>query len=94
AVVIGAGNTAIDIAEQARRLGAPTLDLVYRRGEEQMSATHHEQEIARANGVMIHTWARPLAIDVANDSGRSEEGDDAAVSAMQFARTRVEYVND
>ncbi|MDL2190515.1 NAD(P)-dependent oxidoreductase [Cobetia sp. LC6] len=90
AVVIGAGNTAIDIAVQAKRLGAQTVDLVYRRGEEQMSATHHEQEIARANGVMIHTWARPLAIDVADDSDRSEEGDDAALSAMQFARTQVE----
>lgn len=81
AVVIGAGNTAIDIAVQVKRLGAESVDLVYRRGEAQMSATPHEQDIARANGVMIHTWARPLAID---------SNTDGQLSAMQFARTRVE----
>ena len=31
-VVIGGGNTAIDIAVQSRRLGAEDVTLVYRRG--------------------------------------------------------------
>ena len=37
-VVIGGGNTAIDAATQAKKLGAEEVTLVYRRGAEQMSA--------------------------------------------------------
>lgn len=62
AIVIGAGNTAIDIAVQLRRLGAQEVTLVYRRGVESMSATGHEIEIAKANGVHIRTWAAPLEV--------------------------------
>jgi dihydropyrimidine dehydrogenase (NAD+) subunit PreT len=58
-VVIGGGNTAIDIAVQIRKLGAEFVSLVYRRGHEQMSATEYEQQIAQINGVLIKTWARP-----------------------------------
>jgi len=58
-VVIGGGNTAIDIAIQTKRLGAEYVTLVYRRGAEEMSATHHEQEFAQTNGVLIKHWAQP-----------------------------------
>jgi glutamate synthase (NADPH/NADH) small chain len=58
-VVIGGGNTAIDIAVQIKKLGAEYVTLVYRRGFDDMGATGHEQEIAQTNGVMIKTWARP-----------------------------------
>ena len=58
-VVIGGGNTAIDIAVQTKRLGAEDVTLVYRRGPEAMSATHHEQEFAQTNGVKIKHWAQP-----------------------------------
>jgi dihydropyrimidine dehydrogenase (NAD+) subunit PreT len=61
-VVIGGGNTAIDIAVQARRLGAEDVTIVYRRGPEQMSATWHEQELAQTNGVGIKHWARPTRL--------------------------------
>jgi glutamate synthase (NADPH/NADH) small chain len=61
AIVIGAGNTAIDIAVQSRRLGAQEVTLVYRRGVDAMSATGHEIEIAKANGVHIRTWAAARA---------------------------------
>ncbi len=50
-VVIGGGNTAIDAATQARRLGAEDVTIVYRRGREQMSATPKEQDWAQINGV-------------------------------------------
>jgi len=56
-VVIGAGNTAIDAAIQSKRLGAETVTLVYRRGEESMSATKHEVNLARLNGVHFIFWA-------------------------------------
>jgi NADPH-dependent glutamate synthase beta subunit-like oxidoreductase len=46
AIVIGAG-TAIDMAVQIQRLGADEVTLVYRRGFEAMSATEHEQHIAK-----------------------------------------------
>lgn len=77
-VVIGAGNTAIDMAVQMARLGADAVTLVYRRGAETMAATGHEQEIAKANGVRIVTWAQPEQI-LLDDAGR--------VAGMRFART-------
>ncbi len=61
-VVIGGGNTAIDAASQARRLGAAEVTLVYRRGPAQMSATTEEQAWARENGVAIRTHASPVAL--------------------------------
>ena len=67
-VVIGGGNTAIDIAVQVRKLGAEYVTLVYRRGPEDMGATDHEQEIAQTSGVLIKTWARPMRLET-GDSG-------------------------
>lgn len=58
-VVIGGGNTAIDAAIQAKRLGAEYVTIAYRRGANEMSATRHEQEFAQTNGVMIKHWAQP-----------------------------------
>ncbi|TVQ83374.1 MAG: NAD(P)-dependent oxidoreductase [Micavibrio sp.] len=58
-VVIGGGNTAIDIAIQTKRLGAEDVTLVYRRSEKDMNATWHEQELAQNNGVVIKHWAQP-----------------------------------
>ncbi|MCY1500580.1 Glutamate synthase [NADPH] small chain [compost metagenome] len=80
-LVIGAGNTAIDMAVQMSRLGARDVNLVYRRGHADMGATGHEQDIARANQVRLHTWARPDAV-LLDDAGR--------VRGMRFARTRLE----
>jgi dihydropyrimidine dehydrogenase (NAD+) subunit PreT len=70
-VVIGGGNTAIDIAVQAKRLGAGDVTIVYRRGPEQMSATWHEQELAQTDGVSIKHWARPARI--ISQNGRLKE---------------------
>lgn len=81
AIVIGAGNTAIDMAVQIKRLGAEDVTLVYRRGFEAMTATHHEQDIAKANQVRIRTWAAPL--DVLLD-------DDGKVRGMRFEETRMD----
>lgn len=67
AIVIGAGNTAIDMAVQLKRLGSEQVYLVYRRGSEAMSATGHEQALARDEGVQIRTWARPEEIELNSD---------------------------
>ncbi|MGM7280647.1 NAD(P)-dependent oxidoreductase [Pseudomonas guariconensis] len=79
-LVIGAGNTAIDMAVQMSRLGARDVNLVYRRGQADMGATGHEQDIAKANQVRLHTWARPDAV-LLDDCGR--------VRGMRFARTAL-----
>jgi dihydropyrimidine dehydrogenase (NAD+) subunit PreT len=81
AIVIGAGNTAIDMAVQIQRMGAEDVTLVYRRGAESMSATHHEQDIAKANFVRMKTWAAPLEV-LLDDAGR--------VRGMRFEHTRLE----
>ncbi len=79
-VVIGGGNTAIDIAVQTKRLGAEDVTIVYRRGPEDMSATHHEQEFAQVNGVAIKHWARPVRLS----------GSGGKVKAIEFEYTRME----
>ena len=61
-VVIGGGNTAIDAAIQAKRLGAEDVTLVYRRGRAQMGATAWEQELAQTEGVILKTFAAPKDI--------------------------------
>ena len=66
AVVIGGGNTAIDIAVQVKRLGADEVTLVYRRGPAQMGATDFEQELAQTSGVIIRHWAKPAGITGGN----------------------------
>jgi glutamate synthase (NADPH/NADH) small chain len=78
-VVIGGGNTAIDAAVQAKRLGADEVTLVYRRGRAQMRATAWEQELAQINGVVIKTYAEPRRID-----------GDGHAEAIVFMRTRLE----
>jgi dihydropyrimidine dehydrogenase (NAD+) subunit PreT len=81
-VVIGGGNTAIDIAVQTKRLGTEDVTLVYRRGPDAMGATAHERDFAQVNGVKIKHWARPLQLrgrgghveDVVFEYTRSEGG--------------------
>ena len=61
-VVIGGGMTAVDAAVQSRLLGAENVTIVYRRGQERMSASHHEQDHATGRGVRIRTNAAPVAL--------------------------------
>jgi glutamate synthase (NADPH/NADH) small chain len=92
-VVIGGGNTAIDIAVQTRRLGAGDVTIVYRRGPASMGATRHEQEFAQVNGVRIRHWARPVRIEsaggrlarVAFESTALDAGGRLVGAGMHFA---------
>ena len=52
-VVYGGGNTAIDVARTARRLGATEAVIVYRRTREKMPAHDFEVEEALQEGVMV-----------------------------------------
>ncbi len=61
-VVIGAGNTAIDAVTQAKRLGAESSTIVYRRGEADMPCFDYEYELAKRDGCAFRFHATPLAI--------------------------------
>jgi dihydropyrimidine dehydrogenase (NAD+) subunit PreT len=61
-VVIGAGNTAIDVATAARRLGSQHTAIVYRRSEREMSAFKYEYELAQKDGVVFYWNTQPLRI--------------------------------
>jgi glutamate synthase (NADPH/NADH) small chain len=67
-VVIGAGNTAIDAVTQAKRLGAATATIVYRRGEADMPCYHYEYELAKHDGCGFRFNAAPQRI-IANGAG-------------------------
>ncbi len=66
-VVIGAGNTAIDCATVARRLGAETVTMVYRRTENEMSAYPHERDFVRREGVEIRFLTQPVGVVAEKD---------------------------
>ena len=77
--VIGAGNTAIDAATVARRLGANDVAIWYRRGEREMTAYGFEVDFARAESVAFRFHRMPVRI----------EGENGAVAAVVFARTEL-----
>jgi len=60
--VIGGGNTAVDVAVEAKRLGADVSLLLYRRTEHEMPAYEHEVELARREGVEIRFLVSPVAL--------------------------------
>jgi glutamate synthase (NADPH/NADH) small chain len=78
-VVIGGGNTAIDIAIQTKKLGAEDVTIAYRRGAENMSATGHEQEFAQVSGVKIKHWVKPVKLI----------GKNGAIAGIELEYTRL-----
>jgi glutamate synthase (NADPH/NADH) small chain len=60
--VIGGGNTAIDAANAAKRLGAREVTMVYRRSEREMPAFRFEYEHSKLEGVQFCFQAQPVAI--------------------------------
>jgi dihydropyrimidine dehydrogenase (NAD+) subunit PreT len=80
---IGAGNTAIDVVTAAKRLGAETVHLIYRRSEQDMPAFRYEYDLAKLDGVRFHWHAQPVRI-LADTAGN--------VAAIECVRTRTESV--
>ncbi|MEA4943404.1 MAG: NAD(P)-binding protein [Propionicimonas sp.] len=64
--VYGGGNTAMDAARVARRLGAEESIIVYRRTPEQMPAHSEERESAEREGVTMN-WLRTISSVDAGD---------------------------
>lgn len=67
-LVIGGGNVAMDCVRSARRLGARSVHLIYRRALNDMPAEAQEIVAAQHEGVVFHCLANPRALVV--DNGR------------------------
>jgi len=77
--VYGGGNTAMDAARVARRLGAQDAVVVYRRTREQMPAHAEEAEDAEREGVRIN-WLRTIS---------AFDGPDLQVEVMELDESSV-----
>ncbi|MEM4981969.1 MAG: FAD-dependent oxidoreductase, partial [Candidatus Bathyarchaeia archaeon] len=77
--VIGGGNTAIDAARTAKRLGAKEVMILYRRSREEMPAHPWEIEMAEKDGVKFYFLVAPKRII----------GKDGRVKAIECLRMRL-----
>lgn len=64
--VIGAGNTAIDCATVARRLGAQRVTMIYRRSAREMTAYPHEYDFVKREGIEFRFLTQPMAVEIEN----------------------------
>ena len=71
-VVVGGGNVAMDAARTARRLGAASVTVAYRRGREEMPAHRAEIDDAEREGVQFAFLAAP--VEVATDEAGAVRG--------------------
>jgi len=67
-MVVGAGNTAIDAARTAIRLGAESVQIIYRRGRAEMPAHPEEIHAAELEGVEMITLTNPKAVAMDGES--------------------------
>jgi dihydropyrimidine dehydrogenase (NAD+) subunit PreT len=72
-VVVGAGNTAIDCATIAKRLGASRVTMVYRRTENEMTAYPHEYDFIKREGVSFCFLTQPVRVHSENGTVKSLE---------------------
>ena len=75
-VVLGGGAVAADCAVTARRGGAASVEIVYRRRLQDMPLTHYERQMLLDEGVEIITCSKPLGI----------VGRDSRASGLRLAR--------
>lgn len=66
-VVIGGGDTAIDCARSAVRLGARSVTVLYRRTRQEMPCLLEEVEGGEAEGVRIELLASPIRLERCED---------------------------
>ena len=62
-VVVGGGNTAMDCARSAIRLGARSVRVLYRRGRQEMPCLMEEVEAAEAEGVRLEPLVAPVKLE-------------------------------
>ena len=92
-VVIGGGMTAVDAAVQSKLLGAENVTIVYRRGQEKMAASGHEQEHALSAGVRIVTHAAPVAVHAGEiELGYTKDGPKGLEMTGETFRLKADQV--
>jgi heterodisulfide reductase subunit A-like polyferredoxin len=79
-VVVGGGNVAMDAARTARRLGAASVTVAYRRGRDEMPAHHVEATDTEAEGVQFDFLVAPT--EVTGDAS-------GAVNGLRCQRMRL-----
>jgi NADPH-dependent glutamate synthase beta subunit-like oxidoreductase/NAD-dependent dihydropyrimidine dehydrogenase PreA subunit len=82
-VVVGGGNTAMDAARTALRLGAESVRVVYRRSRDEMPAIREEVDEALEEGVAIDFLTQPVG-------ARSETAGNGAGPAFTVTCRRME----
>lgn len=75
-VVIGGGFTSVDCARMAKRLGAETVGMYYRRTEEEMYVTGHELEAFKEEDIDFQTLVTPVSFNE----------DNGALTSVTFVR--------
>ncbi len=78
AIVVGGGNTAIDVARELAQLGIPDVAMVYRRTAKVMSGYAHEMDGARHDGVRLIENRQPSRV--------LRDGDGAGSSSWSVSR--------
>ena len=78
-LVVGGGNTAVDVATAAIRLGAETVTIAYRRTDKEMPAFSYEYELTKSDGIAWEFSATPERI----------LGSNGKATGVEFIRTRV-----
>ncbi len=82
--VIGAGNTAIDAATIAKRLGAERVTIVYRRTDREMPAYDFEYDFIKGEGVEFRFLSQPVSI----------QGQDGRVTGLECVRMQPSAPDD
>ena len=82
-VVVGGGNVAMDCVRSARRMGARSVHLVYRRTVEDMPAEADEVHAAQEEGVIFHCLVNPSALVV--DNGKLQ-----GIELVQMRQTEID----
>ncbi|MEM1785816.1 MAG: FAD-dependent oxidoreductase, partial [Candidatus Bathyarchaeia archaeon] len=77
--VVGGGNTAIDAARTAKKLGAREVIVLYRRSREEMPAHPYEVELAERDGIIFYFLVAPTRII----------GENGKVKAIECVRMRL-----
>jgi glutamate synthase (NADPH/NADH) small chain len=80
AAVIGGGNVAMDSVRTAKRLGAETAQIVYRRSRQEMPAREEEIKHAEEEGIEFHFLTTPIRY-IGDERGR--------VKAMECLRMEL-----
>ena len=78
-VVIGGGNSAIDSARVALRLGSSEVNIAYRRTRDEMPAAKEEIDAAEEEGIKIHYLVAPTRV----------VGSDNRVAGLECIRTQL-----